>query len=51
MVKDAVLAFAGSLNLVHIVLLICLNVSYLSQDFFIVDWTVAWHKRFDFRYV
>ena len=44
MVKDAVLAFDGSLYLVHVVLLICLDVSYLSQDFLVVDWAVAWYK-------
>ena len=32
-VKDAVSAFNGSLYLVHVVLLICLDVGYLSQDF------------------
>ena len=48
-VKDAVPAFDGILYLVHVVLLICLNVSYLSQDCHVVDWAVAWYKRFDFR--
>ena len=48
-VNDAVSVFDGSLYLVHVVLLICLNVGYLLQDFFVVDWAVAWHKRFDFR--
>ena len=51
MVKDAVSAFDGSLYLVHVLLLICLNVGYLSQDFFVVDWALAWHKQFDFRNV
>ena len=51
LVKDAVSALDGSRYLIHIVLLICLNVSYLSQDFFEVDWSVAWHKWFDFRNV
>ena len=37
-VKDAVSAFDGSLYLVHVVLLICLYVGYLSQDFLVVDW-------------
>ena len=46
-VKDAVWAFDGSLYLVHVLLLICLNVGYLLQDFLVVDWAVAWHKRFD----
>ena len=50
-VKDAVFALDRSLYLVHVVLLICLNVGYLSQDFFAVDWAVAWHKRFDYRNV
>ena len=50
-VKDAVSALDGSLYLVHVVLLICLDVGYLSQDFFIVDWAVAWYERFDFRNV
>ena len=50
-VKDAVSAFNGSLYLFHVVLLICLDVGYLSQDFFVVDWAVAWHKRFDLRNV
>ena len=50
-VKDAVLAFDGSLYLVHVVLLIFLDVGYLSQDFFVVDWAVGWHKQFDFRNV
>ena len=51
MVKDTVSAFDGSLYLVHVILLICLDVGYLSQDFLVVDWAVAWHKRFDFRNV
>ena len=50
-VKDAVSAFDGSLYLVHAILLICLNVGYLSQDFLIVNWAVSWHKRLDFRNV
>ena len=48
-VKDAVSALDGSLYLVHVVLLICLNIGYLSQDFLAVDWSVPWHERFDFR--
>ena len=50
-VKDAIPAFDGSLYLVHVVLLICLNVCNFAQDFLVVDWSVAWHKRFDFRYM
>ena len=37
MVKDAIPAFDGSLYLVHVVLLICLDVGNFAQDFFIVD--------------
>ena len=36
-VKDAVSALDRSLYLVHVVLLFCLDVGYLSQDFFVVD--------------
>ena len=50
-VKDAIPAFDGSLYLVHVVLLICLDVGNIAQDFFVVDWSVAWHKWFDFRYM
>ena len=50
-VKDAIPAFDGFLYLVHVVLLICLDVGNLAQDFLVVDWSVAWHKRFDFRYM
>ena len=50
-VKDAVSAFDGSLYLIHVILLICLDVGYLSQDFLVVDWAVAWHERFDLRNV
>ena len=50
-VKDVIPAFNGYLYLVHVILLICLDVGYFTQDFFIVDWSVAKHKRFDFCYV
>ena len=50
-VKDAVSAPHGSPHLIHVVLLICLYVGYLSQDFLVVDWAAAWHKQFDFRNV
>ena len=50
-VKDAIPAFDGSLYLVHIVLLICLNVGNFAQDFLVVDWSVAWHEWFDFCHV
>ena len=50
-VKDAIPAFDGSLYLVHVVLLICLDVGNFTQDLFVVDWPVAWHKWFDFRYM
>ena len=46
-VKDAVLAFVGSLYLVYVILLICLYVSYLLQDFPVVDWAVASNKQCD----
>ena len=51
MVKDAISALNGSLHLVHVILLICLYVGYVSLDFLVVDWTVTWHKWFDFRNV
>ena len=50
-VKDALPAFDRSLYLVHVVLLICLDVGNFAQDFFVVDWSVDWHKRFDFHYM
>ena len=50
-VKDAIPAFDGSLYLINVVLLICLDVGNLTQDFFVVDWSVAWHKRFNFHYM
>ena len=50
-VKDAVSAFNGSLYLIHVILLICLDVGYLSQDFLVVNWVVALHKPFDLRNV
>ena len=50
-VKDAIPAFDGSLYLVHVVLLICLDVGNFAQDLFVVDWSIAWHKRFDFHYM
>ena len=49
MVKDAIPAFDGSLYFVHVVLLICLDVGLLAQCFFVVNWSVAFHKRFDLR--
>ena len=50
-VKDAIPAFDGSLYLVHVVLLICLDIGNFVPDFLVVDWSVAWYKRFDFRAV
>ena len=50
-VKDDISAFDGSLYLVHVILLICLDVGNFTQDLLVVNWPVAWHKRFDFRYM
>ena len=51
MVKDAIPAFDGSLYFVQVVLLICLDIGTFAQCLFVVDWAVALHERFDFRYV
>ena len=50
-IKDAIPMLDGSLYLVHVILLICLDVGNLAQDFLIVDWSVTWHKQFDFCYM
>ena len=50
-VKDAIPVHDGSLHLVHVVLLIYLNIRNFAQDFLVVDWSVAWHERFNFRYI
>ena len=50
-VKNAILAFDGSHYPVHVVLLICLYVGYLSQDFLILNWAIPWNKRFNLHNV
>ena len=48
-VKDAVSVLDGSLYLIHVILLICLDVGYLLPNFLVVNWAVAWYKQFNFR--
>ena len=47
-VKDTLPAFDGSLYFFHVVLLICLYVGTVAQCLFVVHWSVALHKGFDF---